>query len=87
MSTLLTKLQAVRQELNQVLLERETAVEAVLGNLAPGRAPKDQVARLEAQLRQPSHDGGGASQGPPGVAWTLDSQDGGTIHPPLSGSR
>ena len=36
MSTLLTKLHALRQELNQILLERETAIEAALVALLTG---------------------------------------------------
>ncbi len=36
MSTLLTKLHALRQELNQILLERETAIEAALLALLTG---------------------------------------------------
>ena len=36
MSTLLTKLQSLRQELNQILLERETAIEAALLALLTG---------------------------------------------------
>lgn len=39
MSTLLTKLHALRQELNQILLERETAIEAALLALLTGEHP------------------------------------------------